>query len=268
MGALLPKYKKAIIDDVISSISTNTAYYYGFASNPVSLTGGVPNVTVDNYSSIFTNDWQMLFGKKLSSSDIMHVIKNNPWVSGSVYDMYDNTDPNLYNKNYYVIAPPSIVGSPRNVYICLDNNNGAPSTSIPDIVQQTSFQKSDGYIWRYVATISDQIYKKFSTVSYAPVYANNILVSGAALYSGVDVVVIANSGSDYRTYANGIIQSNPTPNVIQIESTNLPISNFFVNCGIYIYTTGYSTADLKTVTQYNVNTSGNWIHLDLSLIHI
>jgi hypothetical protein len=262
MGELLPRYKKAIIEDLIDNISANNAYYYAFASNPISLTGGVPELTSDEFTTIFTSDWQMLFGKQITNNDILPVVTNIVWNTNTVYSKYDNRNANLYSSAYYVITPPATSGGSHDVYICLDNANNTPSTVRPDLIQSTSFQKSDGYIWRYITSISDSDMRKFSTTAYAPIYANNTIVTGAAALSGVDVVVVANGGSDYRTYANGYVQSNPTSNIIQVESTKSPISNFYVNCGIYIYTTDTSTAQLKTVTNYNVNSSGNWIHLD------
>jgi len=262
MGALLPRYKKAIIEDLVSTISTNTSYYYAFASNPVSLTAGVPTLTTDEFTTVFTSNWQMLFGKQITNNNILPVIKNIQWTSNTVYDRYDDTNANLYSLSYYVITPPATTGGSHDIYMCLDNANGNPSTVKPDIIQSTSITKSDGYIWRYITSISDSDYKKYSTAAFAPVYANSTLSLGSAINSGVDVVVVANGGSDYRTYANGIIQSNPSVNILQIESTQSPISNFFVNCGIYIYTTGQNTAQLKTVTNYNVNSSGNWIQVD------
>ena len=263
MGNLLPRYKKAIIEDVISGISSNTSYYYAFASNPVSLTGSVPTLTSDEFTTIFTSDWQMLFGKQITNNNILPVIDNIQWTSGTVYDRYDNTNANLYSLSYYVITPPLVTGGTHDIYMCLDNANGSPSIDKPVTPSPTSWTSSvDGYTWRYITSVSDADYRKFSTLDYAPVYANNTLTLGAGLNSGVDVVVVANGGSNYTTYANGIIQSNPSISVVQIESTKSQISNFYSNCGIYIYTTGYNTAQLKTVTSYIVNSSGNWIYLD------
>lgn len=262
MGELLPRYKKAIIDDFIESISSNSSYYYAFASNPVSLTGGVQDVTSDEFTTIFSSNWKMLFGKRLSNNNVLPVIRNITWSSNTVYEKYDNRNANLYSTSYYVITPPSTTGGSHEIFMCLDNANGSPSIVKPDILQPTSFTKSDGYVWRYITSISDADYRDFATSAYSPVYPNNTIIIGASQASGVDVVVVANGGSDYRAYGNGTVQSNPTPNVIQIESTKSPISNFYVNCGIYIYTTGYSTAELKTITNYNVNSSGNWVHID------
>ena len=266
MGVLLPKYKKAIIDDLISNISSNTSYYYAFAANPVSLTGGIPTISTDDYTTTFSNDWQMLFGKKIANTDVMPVIKNIAWSSGTVYDRYDNTNANLHSLSYYVITDPDTVGGPHNIFMCIDNANGSASTVKPDTVQTKSFSSVlDGYVWRYVASISDSIYKKFSTTSYSPIYANNTLSLSAHNYSGVDVVVVANGGfgnSGYVTYSSGVIQSNPLPNVLQLEYTQSAIQDFYANCGIYLYNTGSSSSQLLTVQNYVHNGSGNWIILD------
>ena len=143
MGELLPRYKKAIIDDFIESISSNTSYYYAFASNPISLTGGVPELTSDEFTTIFSSNWKMLFGKRISNNNVLPVIRNITWTSNTVYERYDNKNANLYSSSYYVITPPSTTGGSHEIYICLDNANGTPSTVKPDIIQPTSFKKSD-----------------------------------------------------------------------------------------------------------------------------
>ena len=42
MGKLLPTFRKAIIDEIMDNISSNTSQYYVFASNPVAYTGNTP----------------------------------------------------------------------------------------------------------------------------------------------------------------------------------------------------------------------------------
>ena len=135
MGKILPQYQKAIIEEIISAIASNTSQYYVFAANPIAYDGNTtPTLTYDDYSTSFTNDWQMLFGKKLKSTDIVPVISNKPWKANTVYNRYDNTVANLVN--YYTIVPPSTVGGSYTIYKCIDNANGSPSLYPQDQVQQ------------------------------------------------------------------------------------------------------------------------------------
>jgi len=106
MGKILPYYKKAIIDEIIDNITSETSNYYAFASNPIAYTGNTtPEVANSDYETAFTNDWLMLFGKKLKTADIVPFIDKNIWTANTRYDRYDNTSNTLsYDNNYYVIS--------------------------------------------------------------------------------------------------------------------------------------------------------------------
>ena len=261
MGTLLPAYKKALVDELIGNISSNTNYYYIFTSDPVPSSNGVATLTNDIYSTTFTYDWKMLFGKKIQSSDIIQVIKNIQWQANTVYTRYDNTK-DISNSNFYVLASPAETGGYYNVYKCIDNANGAPSQYIPDQIQTTSFQKSDGYIWRYITSISSFNYNKFYTTDYTPIYTNTAIASGAADNSSVDVIVVSNTGAGYSSYADGIILSNPNSTIVQISDSSSNDNDFYTLNGIYLYNNNFSTSQLKSVSQYIANTSGKWIYLD------
>lgn len=264
MGKILPSYKKAIIDDVISNITSNTSQYYAFVANPVPTVGNTPMITNDDYTTTFSNDWQMIFGKKLNNVDIIPVINNVQWQTNTVYTRYDNTSNTLYNSQYYVITPPAVSGGTYDVYKCIDNANGSPSLQIPDQLQPSSFTKSDGYTWRYITSISSSNYLKFSTDQYAPIYPNTTIVASAYSYTGVEVVQIVNGGSGYNAYNNGTVRGVVNSTVIQIEAVASLDNDFYTTNGIYIYNTGFATAQLKTVSKYVSNLTGNWIYLDSS----
>lgn len=261
MGKLLPQYQKAIIDDIITAINSNTSQYYAFAANPVAYVGNTPSVTSDNYSTNFINHWQLLFGKKLANGDLIPVILNNIWASNTAYSRYDNTVANL--DNYYVVTPPTTIGSNYNIYKCIDNANGSPSIYVPDQVQATSFTKSDGYTWRYITSISSSIYNKTATNSYVPIISNTTISAGAYNYSGVEVVMINSGGSGYNCYANGTIPGNPVnTTLLQIQSSSSTDNDFYSKSGIYIYNTSSATSQLKTIQRYIANSLGNWVYLD------
>ena len=280
MGKILSNYRTSIVSDLIDTLTTNTHNYYGIATGAVPNLGNVQPDSSDNYNNQFLTSWQLLFGKKISNNDVKPMIVNNPWVSNTVYSRYDNT-PNTFsenantyaNTNYYVIVPPGIYGGGYNIYICIDNANSSPSTEPPLLIQPTSFQTSDNYIWRYITTISSFDYVKFATSDYVPVYANVSLSAAAYNYSGIDNVIITNSGKGYSSHNDGIIRSVVNTTLIQIDSsfsnsTNTPSidNDFYTNNGIYIYDPTTSTSQYFGVAKYVSNTSGvvqtNWIYLD------
>ena len=270
MGKILPNYKKQIIDEIVYAVTANISQYYAFASNPIAYVGSPPTATDDDYSANFTNDWQMIFGKKLKPGDFVHMIENNVWTANSVYDRYDNTSNTLYtNNNFYVISSPSETYGSYHVYKCIDNNNGANSTinpnSVGDPINSQTFETSDGYKWRYITSITNATYYKFATTDYVPVFQNETIVSSANQYSGIDVVVVANGGSGYQTYSQSgfKIQSKSNTTLLQIDSSEPQTLSYYNNTSIYIYNTGSpSTSQLRNITAYTSNSSGRWVTLD------
>lgn len=257
MGKILSGYKSSVIRDITGSNN----HYYMFTSNPVSQVT-IPKVTNDDYSALFTDGWQLLFGKLVKEQDILPVIKNIGWISGTVYDRYDNTK-DMASKNFYCVTPPSTPGGDYLIFKCIDNNYGSASTERPveGDIQTTSVTKLDGYIWRYITSITNASYEKFATSSYIPVYGNTTIQAASLVNSGVDVVVVANNGSSYNAYHNGNIQSVQSATVLQIESNASINNDFYVNNGIYIYNDLTATSDLNVITGYVSNATGKWITL-------
>jgi hypothetical protein len=262
MGKLLPQFKKAVIDDIVSAITTNTAQYYGFAANPILNTGNTPVITSDDYTTTFSEEWQMIFGKKLANTDILPIINKNIWTANTIYARYDNTQ-DMSNGNFYVVTQPAISGGTWDIFKCIDNGgNTNPSTQIPDQLQAASFTKSDGYTWRYITSISNFDYQRFYTTNYIPVYPNTTIQASAYNYAGVEVVPIVNGGSGYNSWANGVMQGVVNSTLVQIQSNASTAQDFYTKNGIYFYNIGSATAQLRTITKYVSNIAGNWVYLD------
>lgn len=275
MGKILPSYKKAMFEELADNVLANSSQYYAFAANPIPYTGDAPAVTNDDYSTLFVNDWKMLFGKRLQASDFVPVIENNHWTSGKIYDRYDNTSNTVIaNNNFYVVSSPSVVGGSYHIYKCIHNANGGVSTVDPGTIgtptQPSTFETSDFYKWRYISSISSANYEKFAANNFIPIYANSTIVSTAASYSGVELVVIRNAGNGYSTYTNGVIQSVQNNSLIQIQNYSSINDDYYVNNAIYIYnganlTTYDTTSQLSTITNYIANSSGRWVSVNPSI---
>src|SRR5208337_720120 len=186
MGILLPAYRSALIDAITEEISSNSGFYYAFAANAAPTTGSNTAPVPSDYSSSFSLDWELILGKRLSNTNLLPVINNVTWTTGTTYTQYDNTSSSLNTAPFYVITQPVLYGQ-YNIYKCIYNNANSPSTTIPSIIQQATFTTADGYMWRYVTTISYSDYIGFSVNNYVPIYPNSAIVAGAAQYSTIDV---------------------------------------------------------------------------------
>ena len=264
MGKLLPAYKKTIVDNIKTAISSNTVQYYAFASDPLE-TETIPAIPNNHLVSIQTRNYSMLFGKKIQESSFVPVIKNYTWTTNTVYTQYDNTSNTLANSQFYVVTEPNEIGGYYHIFKCICNNGGSASTEKPDQIQPETFSKSDGYKWRYLYTITSANYDKFATDDYIPVYANSSIQENSFLYLGIDKLVLSNTGSGYDAYKNGTIQSiNPEGTIIQIENTASNLNDFYTDNAILVYENGSEpvTGQLKTITQYVSNNTGRWVYVN------
>lgn len=177
--------------------SSNSYYVWVGLSNPDMTAFGrnndwddsassvVPN-PIDNFNYLSHYEDTLLFGKKITSSNIRRVIKRIDWVRGSKYDMYRHDysieegkqSPvskkyRLYDSKYYVM------NSEYKVYICIQNGsngvNGAgnytgnqsqfePTTT--DMEPSVAGTGEDGYLWKYLFSVSPNDIIKFDSTEY------------------------------------------------------------------------------------------------------
>lgn len=100
---------------------------------------------------------------RMTPSNTRLGLKKNEWVSGTVYDAYTGMEDDADNPNLYVTVDS------ENIYKCIDNNNGAPSTIKPNVRQQGFLTLSDGYVWKYIGSVSNVDLSAFGTADYLPV---------------------------------------------------------------------------------------------------
>lgn len=88
------------------------------------------------------------------------------WISGNKYDEYDDRkELNKNNLKYYSINE---VNGKLRVYKCLNNNNGGISTDPPISDGTEEEYKNDGYVWKFLYEIPEDM-EKFITIKHIPV---------------------------------------------------------------------------------------------------
>ena len=139
---------------------------------------------VDNFDYLNEYRTTILGVKKITSSDVIRVIPKIQWKSGVRYDMYRhdysryNRTPStnytrLYDSNFYVM------NKDYRVYICLyngatvsNNNQGIVSVNEPLHTSESPETELDGYVWKYLYTISPADVLKFDSTNYISVPNN------------------------------------------------------------------------------------------------
>lgn len=207
-------FKTHIINQIIESVTepANTAYY-AFVGDHETVASSEEEIVqpTETFRNTNTNVFRnMIFGKRITSQDISFVINRNNWVSGTVYEMYDDQKIDIQDTNFYVLVDEN---SFKHVYKCLFNNNGGPSTDQPlfknakyeeDLYSPGDdyYETSDGYQWKYMYSVSSAVFDKFASEKYIPVVANNTVASNAQEGS-IDVIKVTDSGKNYENHHRG-----------------------------------------------------------------
>lgn len=152
--------------------------------------------------------------KQITSNDISPVIERIDWNTGTIYNYYrDDIDMFETDVNGFLINKFYIKNKYDQVFKCLWNNNGLPSTVEPyfepgSYGTNNIYQGSDGYKWKYEFTVDTAAKVKFMDTSWIPVptaQANvpNPLVATAG-YGDIEVINVLDGGSGYDP-ANAVV---------------------------------------------------------------
>jgi len=266
-------------------------------SNSYYITVGLPNPTIAGYGR--TSDWNtlppapldnqsnnyhsgdvLLFGKKISSANVKRIVRRIDWVAGSRYEMYRDdysiTSPSaltnasrLFDANYYII------NSDFRVYICIDNgstgtnpkgNVSQDEPTFTDLEPTKAGTSGDGYVWKYLFTVSPSDIIKFDSTDYITLPSNWITTTDTQIQAVRDsansqtnlnqikTVFIDKSGNNY---SSGLSQEmniigDGTGGKVRIDVEGGKITNTIVTAGGKDYS--YALVDLGSI---NSNTTGS-----------
>lgn len=152
---------------------------------------GDPDDAYMNDTDIRNN---IVYLKKITANDVSLVCKTYEWKRDTVYTQWDNTKDMT---NLSVLHPFYVVTSEFNVYKCLFNNHGAPSTVEPTGITYDIVKTEDGYIWKYMYNIPTVKRRKFYNSQYMPV--QTALTDSFYSLGAIEEVTVVNGGSGYSS---------------------------------------------------------------------
>ena len=275
----------------VDSIESNSYYITLGLANPVSAGYGRtsdwntnPPSPTDNLSYAGHTGDTILFGKKITSANVRRIVRRIDWTAGTKYEIYrddysvQNRAPitnaaRLYDANYYVM------NEDYRVYICIENGSSGTNPkgnvsqdqpTFTDLEPSRAGDSGDGYIWKYLFTISPSDIIKFDSTDYITVPNNWDTSSDAQIRaireSGdstvnenqIKTVYIDDAGG---SYANGLGQEmniigDGTGGKVRVDVEGGKITNTVVVSGGKNYS--YALVDLGSI---NSNTTSTPAHL-------
>lgn len=234
---------------------------------------------IDNFSNLSHNGDTILYGKKISSSNIRRIIRRIDWTVGTKYEMYRddysivNPSPltnasRLYDANYYVM------NEEFRVYICIENGSSGTNLkgnvsrdqpTFTDLEPSRAGDSGDGYVWKYLFTISPSDIIKFDSTEYITVPNNWGTTSDSQIKpirdaadstvyeNQIKTVYIEKGGANYAL-ASGVevnLLGDGTGGRVKVTTSGGKVTNAIVVSGGKNYT--YAMVDLGSL---NSNTTG------------
>ncbi len=186
-------------------------------SNSLSdLTDTIEFTPYDNYDNINEARQGLIGLKRITTSDVSHVIPRYSWTSGNSYTPWDSDDADIYDKPFYALTDEF------KVYKCIIAGTSG-STVKPTQTQVSPVVEADGYVWKYMYTLAVADSEKFLTTSYVPVktvsedfvddaaaeaalteadyaqYLNQKASRNSATAAGIERIEITEGGSGYTS---------------------------------------------------------------------
>ena len=179
-------------NNFVETVESPANSYYVFLglTNPTTVGFGrtnnwddnIPNPT-DSIDIVNHTADTMMFGKKVGAANIRRLVRRTNWIQGTRYEMYrhdySGTNPapitqatRLYDANYYVM------NKNYNVYVCIDNGSSGITTTgnasqdeplFTDLEPSAAGSSGDGYLWKYLFTVSPSDIIKFDSTEYITV---------------------------------------------------------------------------------------------------
>lgn len=239
--------------------ATPTTYYL-FVGRPQPFstsTGGgtdsVPASPIDNVVDEMMYYRDMIAAKKITASDVSYAVPRHDWVTGTVYDYYRGDYGATVNSAtvttvaggtdmFATTTKMYVRSSAGNVYKCMANNSGAASTVEPSGTSTSEFTTGDGYVWKYMYSLTATETSSFLTTDFMAVHTDST-VSAAAVDGAVRHYHIANGGAGYTngTYATQTLRGDGSSGTFTVTVSGGAVTTVVaVGAG-----TGYTFADCK-----------------------
>ena len=267
MAAIITsKFRNHNADQFYESFSESVATkYYLFIGRPQSFSSGAgggadiaPPTPKDSTEKELSYFRDMVALKNIGTADTSYVIPRRNWTTGTTYDQYqhnydsNNTSTsgasNLYDATFYVMT------SDYKVYKCMWNDGGTASTIEPTGTLTSEVTTADGYVWKYMYSMTTSQVQNFLSTDFMPVSTDST-VSSAAVDGELSKVAVTTAGSGYNngTYTSVNVYGDGSSGVVTVVVAGGAVSTVTVTTA----GTGYTFANINIDSISGIGGSAN-----------
>lgn len=170
------KFRNLVAKNAIDNLLQQNQVFFFAAYSGVSGTSGASGDSLLQDEFAYENITVL---ERVTPKDVALCVPRINWTSGTIYDPFSPTENNyeyevsidgaiIYNRAPYVMTEN------YNVYVCIKNSSTGldrdktASTVEPSGIGTEPFETADGYTWKYLFSISDELFG-FLTTSWMPV---------------------------------------------------------------------------------------------------
>lgn len=210
--------KRSLLNDLYQNVLGDSDTYYIAIGRSEQWNDSDVETTPTNTSSD-VRDFRLRMQSIKIAEDVSYVIPRNNWTSGTIYSAYDENVVSHPDTPYFVITDEN------NVYACVQRSRNSDGTLKASTVKPTGtsdsyFTTSDGYVWKYLYSVTTANAFKYLSANYMPVQyidsagdAFEILQKAAqdgAVPGEILNIVITNAGTGYTSAPTITIEGNGT----------------------------------------------------------
>jgi len=253
-------WRSCLLQHFLESLANTNHYVFVSRYTPWTDDDDPDEADESLYVSHYLPHREMIYAKKFDDTDCAYLVTRNVWTTNTLYSAYDDRDEELRDKTFFVITDE------RKVYKCLFNNANTRSTSKPTTTANTPFQTGDGYIWKYMFTVTQAKLDAHETSTLFPIEAN-ATIEEAAIDGALDVILVETNGNNWVATTNGTIVSKVSNTLFQIANAASTSNDIYVDSAMYIQA-GNGAGLLSVITDYVSNSTGNFVTLATAMSNV
>lgn len=210
MAIITDDFKRRFVQKIIDDIADSSEHYYiGIGRSQQWDSSDTPTTAFNTLRE--QRNLRLSLQSVKKAEDVSFVVPRYNWISGSIYSPYDNNQAGYPTNPYYVLTDTN------GVYICLQQGRDATGAAVASTVKPTgvstdAFRTSDGYVWKFLFTISASRANSYLSANYMPVRlvdsagpADPALdqeqygIQNAAVPGQISSITVTSGGSGYLT---------------------------------------------------------------------
>lgn len=226
------------VGDFINTIQVDQKLYVGLGKRSTTWSGAPDQIS--NEPQEKTNFWDELLGiKKVAIRDVIPMVMDRRWLTGTPYVAFDETNEYAYDDSYYVIN--------TKFEVMMVGVVGAGNSTDEPTKAQTGVSLADGYTWNYLFTVSTYEYQQTPSGWLSVNYGSSIDSTDAEQ----DVEAFVKLAPRYATVRIKIDDPNTSSEFSAGEFRQIAlISNPRLLSGDFVINTYEPSANLKAYSGY------------------